>query len=64
MIVLGQALVSAPLENRVARIEWVVAQHSDKNLLYRYYSRDRVLSNEAKEHWLQPDLRTIEDDIL
>jgi hypothetical protein len=32
-------------------------QLSDKNLVFEYYSRERINSKEAKEKWLPPDLR-------
>ena len=32
---------------------------SDKNLAFEYYSRERIESKEARETWLQPDLRQL-----
>jgi hypothetical protein len=34
-------------------------QLSDKNLVFGYYSRERIESKEAKETWLKPDLKEI-----
>ena len=31
----------------------------DKNLAFEYYSRERIELKEAKETWLQPDLREL-----
>jgi len=32
-------------------------QLSDKNLAFEYYSRERIESKEARETWLEPDLK-------
>ena len=32
-------------------------QLNDKNLPFTYYSRERINSQEAKEKWLEPDLK-------
>ena len=34
----------------------VVARFDDKDLIYRCYSRERILSLEARAAWLEPDL--------
>jgi len=34
-------------------------QLSDKNLAFEYYSRERIESQEAREMWLQPDLKEL-----
>jgi hypothetical protein len=31
------------------------------DFLFRYYSRDRLLSSEARHQWVEPDLRLLED---
>lgn len=37
-------------------VERVIASLADKNLLYQYYSRERLDSVEAKQDWVEPDL--------
>jgi len=32
---------------------------SDKNLAFEYYSRERIDSKEARENWLEPDLKEL-----
>ena len=32
---------------------------SDKNLAFEYYSRERIDSQEAREKWIEPDLREL-----
>ncbi|HET8888537.1 MAG TPA: hypothetical protein VFQ41_06510 [Candidatus Angelobacter sp.] len=32
---------------------------SDKNLAFEYYSRERIESKEAREKWIEPDLRPL-----
>jgi hypothetical protein len=34
-------------------------QLSDKNIAFEYYSRERINSQEAKEEWIEPDLRPL-----
>jgi len=34
-------------------------QLSDKNLAFEYYSREHIDSQEAKEKWIEPDLRPL-----
>ncbi len=34
----------------------VVAEYADKKLLFTYYSRDFVMSDEARARWVEPDL--------
>jgi len=34
-------------------------QLNDKNLVFNYYSRERIESKEAKEKWIEPDLKPL-----
>jgi len=34
---------------------------ADKDLIYRYYSRELLASPTAKQGWVEPDLRHVED---
>jgi hypothetical protein len=34
-------------------------QLCDKNIAFEYYSRERIHSREAKEKWIEPDLRPL-----
>jgi hypothetical protein len=64
MILLDQALRTAPEEwGLTARLAHVVAQYPDKNVLFRYYTRERVLSEEARKGWIEPDLQTLGSEI-
>lgn len=38
-------------------VKRVQEQLNDKNLLFEYYSRERIDSQEAREKWLPPDLK-------
>jgi hypothetical protein len=42
------------LQESVRRIQ---EQLNDKNLPFEYYSRERINSKEAKQKWMEPDLR-------
>ena len=55
-----QALVKTTLECPVAHlVNEVVDRYSDQNLPFEYYSRDRLLSREARQNWLEPDLKPL-----
>ncbi len=43
------------------RVNLVVEGFLDKELPFRYYSRERVLSERARREWVEPDLRPIQD---
>jgi hypothetical protein len=43
-----------------AAAERVIAALADKDMIYEYYSGERLNSAEAKESWLEPDLKKID----
>jgi hypothetical protein len=45
-----------PLAEAVERVHLAL---NDKDLIYSYYSRERIGSAEAKAGWVEPDLRKI-----
>ncbi len=45
------------LEQSVSKT--IQEQLSDKNLAFDYYSRERIESKEARETWLEPDLKEL-----
>jgi uncharacterized cysteine cluster protein YcgN (CxxCxxCC family) len=44
------------LEQSVKKVQ---QQLNDKNLAFEFYSRERIGSKEAKENWLEPDLKEL-----
>lgn len=44
------------LEQSVRKVR---EQLSDKNLVFDYFTRERIDSQEAKDTWLQPDLKEV-----
>jgi hypothetical protein len=44
------------LEDSVNRVQ---RQLNDKNLVSEYYSRERIESREAREQWVEPDLKSV-----
>ena|ERR1700693_670364 len=38
----------------------VVSTYGNKDFIFAYYSRDRLLSPEARANWLEPDLRPLD----
>jgi len=45
--------------DRLMKVNAVIAELGDKKLLLRYYSRDRIMSQEARYGWLEPDLENL-----
>jgi hypothetical protein len=43
----------------VSLVNDVVGRCNDKNMIYAYYSRERLGSQEAKTGWIEPDLRSL-----
>lgn len=41
------------------KINAALQRYSNKDVLYSFYSRDRVMSDEARAGWVEPDLRPI-----
>jgi hypothetical protein len=63
MILLDQALRTTRTEWGIAaRVADVVTRYQDKDVLYRYYTRERVLSEQARMGWVEPDLLAITPD--
>ncbi len=44
------------LEQSVKKVR---EQLNDKNVAFEYYSRERIESKEAKEKWIEPDLKPL-----
>jgi hypothetical protein len=38
----------------------LITKYTDRTLPFRYYTRDRLMSSEARTNWVAPDLRAIE----
>lgn len=53
-------LAKATLERPLAHIVNDLAAHySDKHLPFEYYSRERLMSGEARMNWIEPDLKLL-----
>ena len=46
-------------EDLVPLVNSVVERNSDKNLVYEFYSRERIASPKAKARWIEPDIKSI-----
>ena len=42
----------------------VIAQYAARNLPFCYYTRDRLMSAEARITWVEPDLRAIDSETV
>jgi len=38
----------------------LIAKYADRTLPFSYYTRDRLMSSEARINWVEPDLRSLE----
>lgn len=53
-------LTKATLDRPVTHlVNDLVARYSDKDLPFEYYSRDRLMSWEARLNWIEPDLKLL-----
>jgi hypothetical protein len=43
----------------VSKVNSAVEQHGSKQILFSYYTRERVMSDAAKQAWIPPDLQGI-----
>jgi hypothetical protein len=57
MLLLAEFLSGLPVEmSRLTRIQNVLGEFGDKRYLLRYYSRERIMSADARYGWIEPDL--------
>lgn len=62
MELLARYLAQRPQsETLICKVNGAVQEFASKDVLYSFYSRDRVMSDAARATWIEPDLRTIED---
>jgi hypothetical protein len=45
----------------LARINCALECYGSKEVLFSYYTRERVMSDIAKQEWVEPDLRAIDE---
>ena len=63
MELLRHELLGMPIGEPVTdKVNNLVDMHRNKDVLYYYYSRERVMSEGARAEWLEPDLRKIADE--
>jgi hypothetical protein len=55
----GRCPQAAALVNKV---NGALQEFASKDVLFSYYSRDRVMSDAARAAWIEPDLRPISSD--
>jgi hypothetical protein len=51
-----------PGRTLVESVNALIERYSSKEILFTYYSRERVLSEVAKREWLEPDLQALPED--
>jgi len=55
----GDAIRQSPNRPLHERISEIAARFADKDVLFLYYTRELVMSKDARERWVEPDLRSI-----
>lgn len=56
---LGGLPADMPLD---AKVKTAVARYGRKDVLFAYYTRERVMSDAARREWMEPDLRSLDDE--
>jgi hypothetical protein len=51
---------ASPASSFTDRVNELIERFGRKELLFDYYTRDRVMSDEARNRWVEPDLQPIE----
>ena len=67
MELLAAYLEDLPAEmSLVSKVNCAVQRYASKQILFSYYTRERVMSDAAKQDWIAPDLQSIgaSQDIL
>jgi hypothetical protein len=63
MEIVGSFLESMPRDAAIMeKVNNIVERYDNKDVLFEYYSRERVVSELAKREWVEPDLKTIGDE--
>ncbi|MDQ2096566.1 MAG: hypothetical protein QQW96_02835 [Tychonema bourrellyi B0820] len=42
----------------------LIDKYADRTLPFRYYTRDRLMSSEARNHWVEPDLKSLDSETV
>lgn len=58
LVVVQEFMRTAPGQNSFPdKVNELIRRYSDKNLLFEFYDRERVMSDEARRSWLEPNLK-------
>lgn len=60
MELISRFLSEVPKETSVAEsVNDVIARYGTKDILFEYYTRERVMSEIARREWVEPDLKSL-----
>ncbi len=60
MEVISRFLTGVPEDASIAEsVNEVIARYGTKDILFEYYSRERVMSEIARREWVEPDLKSL-----
>jgi len=57
--IVALSLASSSAESPINEVNQFLQRHSNKDEIFRYYSRERLQSDEARERWIEPDLHSL-----
>jgi len=52
-------LSQPPSKPFTEQVNELIQCYCDKNILFEYFSRERVMSDQARERWIEPDLKQL-----
>ena len=63
VLLIARFLETIPFSNEIANIDLLadrlLKSYGDKSLIFEYYSRDRLMSKNARLKWVEPDLKLL-----
>jgi hypothetical protein len=60
MELISRFLPRVPEDASIAEsVNEVIARYGTKDILFEYYTRERVMSEIARREWIEPDLRSL-----
>jgi hypothetical protein len=60
MELISRFLTGVPEDVSIAEsVNEVIVRYGRKDILFEYYTRERVLSEVARREWVEPDLKSI-----
>ena len=59
VVLVKEFLRHSPAVELAAQVNALIRCYPEKDILFEYYSRERVMSDEATHTWVEPDLSSL-----